>query len=157
MKSMRIRRQNASRAAISDLFASLITLVITVVTGAAVFSFVNMQASVSASSYGETVNSQIQQLREKIIISNVAFNYPSSGQVRIWFYNYGETDTQIMELYVGTSPTSLVNVTSAGFPLNLPRATLASITITYTVTAGQSYYFKGLAQWGNSHLYLQKA
>lgn len=157
MESMGTGRRNGGRSAISDLFATLLTLVITVAGGAGVFAFVNAQASISASSYGETVEQNILQLREKFIIANVAFNYPSSGQVRIWFYNHGNTDTRIMELYIGTSSTSLVNQTTTDFPITLTEGSTASVTITYSVTSGQSYYFKALGEYGNSHIYLQKA
>lgn len=154
---MRTIYRNHSRVAISELFATLITLVLTVITGAAVFSYVNAQASISAQSYGQIVGTYVEQLREKFVITNVAFNYPSTGQVRIWFYNYGDIDTKIMQLYIGTSTSSLVNVTSSISPLNLPRGTIATITITYTVTTGQPYYLKAVAQRSNSQIYLQTA
>ncbi len=150
-KSSRSRRT----VALSDLLASVITIAITIIAGVSVFSFVNAQSSASSQSYGQSVGTYIEQIREKYVIVNAALNYPSANKITVWFYNYGEIDTQIIQLYIGTSESSLGNVSSSSLPLDLPRGSIKSITFDYTTTTGQVYYIKAVGVKGNTQTSFQ--
>ena len=141
--------RNRKRAGLSDLVGSLLTLAITLVVGASVFGFVNAQSSVSSQSYGESVNTYVEQMREKFVIVNAALNYPSSNQVTIWFYNYGGLDTKIVQIYMGPSESNLESISSTSLPLDLPKGSVRSITVDYTTSVGQVYYIKAVGAKGN--------
>lgn len=140
---------------ISDMPASIITLAITVLVGASVFSFVNAQSASSSQSYGQSVGTYIESIREKFVIVNAALNYPTSNKVTIWFYNYGDIDTKIVQVYFGTSQSNLVYVSSTSLPLNLPKGTVSSITIDYATTTGQVYFIKAVGTKGNTQTSFQ--
>lgn len=46
------------------MLATVLTLAITIISGASVFSFVNAQSSASAQSYGQNVGTYIEQMKE---------------------------------------------------------------------------------------------
>ena len=140
---------------ISEMLATVLTLAITMISGASVFSFVNAQSSASAQSYGQSVGTYIAQIKEKFVIVNAATNYPTSGKVTVWFYNYGDIDTKLVQLYIGTSGSSLVLVSSSFLPLNLPQGTVQSINFDYATSAGQVYYIKAVGTNGNSQTSFQ--
>lgn len=144
-----MRNEDRKRAGVSDLVASLLTLAITVIVGVSVFGFVNAQSSMSSQSYGESVNTYVEQMREKFVIVNAALNYPSSDKVTVWFYNYGGIDTQMVQIYIGTSESNLESVSSSSLPLDLPKGSIRSITFDYTTSVGQVYYIKAVGARGN--------
>ena len=148
-------RKSRSTRGISDLIASVLTIAITIISGASVFSFVNAQSSASAQSYGQSVGTYIEQMKEKFVVVNAATNYPTAGKVTVWFYNYGDIDTKIVQLYIGTSESSLVQVPSSSLPLNLPKGTVQSINFEYTTSTGQVYYIKAVGTKGNSQTSFQ--
>jgi len=147
-------RRNSTHG-ISDMLATVLTLAITIISGASVFSFVNAQSSASAQSYGQSVGTYIEQMKEKFVVVNAATNYPTAGKVTIWFYNYGDIDTKIVQLYIGTSQSSLSQVTPSSLPLNLPKGTVQSINFDYTTSTGQVYYIKAVGTKGNSQTSFQ--
>jgi len=147
-------RRNSTHG-ISDMLATVLTLAITIISGASVFSFVNAQSSASAQSYGQSVGTYIEQMKEKFVVVNAATNYPTAGKVTIWFYNYGDIDTKIVQLYIGTSQSSLGQVTPSSLPLNLPKGTVQSINFDYTTSTGQVYYIKAVGTKGNSQTSFQ--
>jgi len=134
---------------ISDLVASVMTIAITIIAGVSVFSYVNAQSAVSSQSYGQSVGTYIEQMREKFVIVNAALNYPNGGKVTVWVYNYGDIDTRIVQLYMGTSQSSLGNISSISLPLDVPRGTTKSITFDYDTATGQVYYIKAIGARGN--------
>jgi flagellin-like protein len=145
------------RRGIAELQGTLLSLVITIIAGAAVFGFVNGQASNSAKVYGDSVNTYVQTLQEKFVIANIATNYPSSNKIKIWFYNSGDIDTNVTEIYVGTSESSLSKISSSSLPLTITKGSSASLEIDYTLTSGQIYYIKAVASLGNTRTSSQKA
>jgi len=147
-------RRNSTHG-ISDMLATVLTLAITIISGASVFSFVNAQSSASAQSYGQSVGTYIEQMKEKFVVVNAATNYPTAGKVTIWFYNYGDIDTKIVQLYIGTSQSSLGQVIPSSLPLNLPKGTVQSINFDYTTSTGQVYYIKAVGTKGNSQTSFQ--
>jgi hypothetical protein len=60
--------------------------------------------------------------------------------------NTGTSDIHILQIYVGTSSSSLQKQTSASLPTTCPVGEIARITLNYTWTPGTTYYFKIIAQ-----------
>ncbi|MBM3897811.1 MAG: hypothetical protein FJ358_04725 [Thaumarchaeota archaeon] len=145
------------KAGTSELHSTLIVLVITIIAGAAVFGFANSQASVTEKAYGNSVNTYVKQLQERYSIVNIAINYPSSNKITIWLYNYGDIDTRITQLYIGTSPSTLSNAPSLSLPLTVSKGSSASITIDYITSSGQVYYVKAVGEQGNTQISFQGA
>ena len=113
------RRQK--RRAVSELLSTLIMVAITLVAGAAVFGFVNGQASTSANQYGSSVVNNVDYLREHFVIVSVQFSNSSSAacghsggkgycsQVSVSIYNNGAETLTIKQLII-----SNVGTTSSG-------------------------------------------
>ncbi|MCS4538201.1 MAG: hypothetical protein HYY67_05030, partial [Thaumarchaeota archaeon] len=110
-----------------------------------------------AKAYGASVNAFVEQTRERFLIVNIAYDYPSSGRVTIWFYNYGSIGTEITTIYGGTSPSSLTSISSGSLPLPVSQGALGSIDVAIpgACTAGSTCYFKALGAKGNTQLYFQ--
>jgi len=152
---------NKLRKGVSPVIATTIIIAITLVVGLAVWSFVNSEAAAASGATGQATASYVNQLREKFVITNVAFN--SNGTITIWFYNNGAVNTQIKEIYIGTSPNYMIKVpsgTSGNFTRPLPTLVVGSsgyTTFTHRTNSGNIYYIKAVGQFGNIALYYQKA
>jgi len=149
---------NRVRKGVSPVVATVIIITVTLVVGFAVFAFVNSEAAVASGAFGQSTASYVNCLRERFVITNVAFNYPSSGQVRVWFYNNGAINTQIVEIYIGTSTTSMTKISSfSSTPSTLEVGKSCYVTFTYTINPGITYYIKAVGEFGNVVFYYQKA
>jgi flagellin-like protein len=80
------------RRAVSELMATLIMVAVTLVAGAATFSFVNGQVGVSANAYGNKVAGNINYLNERVSIAFVNFAGVGAAdtQVTLWIENTGK-------------------------------------------------------------------
>ena len=131
------------RRAVSELMSTLVMVAITLTAGVAVYGFVNGQAGASANQYANSVNNNVDYLREHFVIVNVQFSNSSSlacGHVGgkgyctssgISIYNNGAvalTIKQIIISNVGTTSSSGAAVT----PLYLNTTYSSS---SYTTTA----------------------
>jgi hypothetical protein len=90
--------------------ATILTIAITLIAGAAVFSFVNSQAGVSEKQYGQSVGGVVNQIQEKFVVFDLSF--PAANQISVWIYNTGQTTLQIasIRVYNSTAPTSKFNL-----------------------------------------------
>jgi hypothetical protein len=151
---------NRIRKGVSPVIATTIIISLTLIVGFATWSFVNSEASAASTAFGQSTASNVNYLRERFVITNVAFNYPSSGNVTVWFYNNGAVNTKIVEIYIGTSPTSMTKVPTGNFTTSLPTLVVGSsgyTTFTHRTNSGNTYYIKAIGQFGNVVLYYQKA
>ncbi|MGQ9468862.1 MAG: archaellin/type IV pilin N-terminal domain-containing protein, partial [Nitrososphaerales archaeon] len=89
------------RKGVSPVIATVIIITVTLLVGFAVFSFVNSEAAVASGAMGQSTANYVNYLRERFVITNVAFNYPSNGMITVWFYNNGAIDTKIVKMYIG--------------------------------------------------------
>lgn len=153
---------NNSRKGVSPVIATTIIIAVTLVVGFAVFAFVNSEAATASGAFGQSTATYVNQLKERFVITNVAFNYPSSGKITVWFYNNGAINTQFKanngQIFIGTTPTPTTEptwVTSS--PVTVEVGKSASITFNYPTTPGATYYIKAVGQFGNVVLYYQEA
>ncbi|MEM2872890.1 MAG: archaellin/type IV pilin N-terminal domain-containing protein [Nitrososphaerales archaeon] len=149
---------NRIRKGVSPVIATTIIITLTLVVGFAVWSFVNSEAAAASGAFGESTASNVNYLREKFVITNAAFN--SNGTITIWFYNNGAVNTQIKEIYIGTSTTSMIKVPSGNFTRPLPTLIVGNsgyTTFYHNTYSGNTYYIKAVGQFGNIALYYQKA
>ncbi|MEM3186088.1 MAG: archaellin/type IV pilin N-terminal domain-containing protein [Conexivisphaerales archaeon] len=102
---MQAKRFRRSRAGLSDLVGSLLTVAITIIAGAAVFGYVNSQAGVSENIYGQSIGNTLNFLAEKFVI--VDMNYSGNGNsLSIWLYNTGNINLRVVQVLVYNSSKS---------------------------------------------------
>jgi archaellum component FlaF (FlaF/FlaG flagellin family) len=149
---------NRIRKGVSPVIATTIIISLTLIVGFATWSFVNSEAATASTAFGQSTASNVNYLRERFVITNVAFN--SNGTITIWFYNNGAVNTQIKEIYIGTSPNYMIKVPPSNFTRPLPTLVVGSsgyTTFTHRTNSGNTYYIKAIGQFGNVVLYYQKA
>jgi flagellin-like protein len=88
------------RRGISELIATVLTIAITLIAGAAVFSYVNAQAGVSEVQYGQAVGGTIDSIRERFVVVDMNYSQgltcPGPGcSVTLWIYNSGLVNLQL--------------------------------------------------------------
>jgi flagellin-like protein len=145
---------NRIRKGVSPVIATTIIIAITLVVGFASWSFVNSGASAASGVIGQSTASNVNYLRERFVITNVALDY-TNNRITVWFYNNGAINTKIVEIYTGTDPNMLNLIPLT--PLSLPIKEMRSITISYSISSGNTYYIKAIGEFGNVVLYYQKA
>ncbi|MEM3382603.1 MAG: hypothetical protein QXD42_06765 [Nitrososphaerales archaeon] len=149
---------NRNKKGVSPVIATTIIITLTLIVGFATWSFVNSEAAAASSAFGESTASNVNYLREKFVITNAAFNYPNNGKITIWLYNNGAVNTQIKEIFIGTSTTSMIKVSSfTSNPSILEVGKSCCIVFDYSTNSGNTYYIKAVGQFGNIALYYQKA
>jgi flagellin-like protein len=118
---MRFRLRARRRPAVSELVATLLTVAMTIVVGMGVFSYVNTQARVSESQYGQSVGQSVQYLEENFLVATVNYNYPGgctssckSTSVTIYFYNAGKINNQFQQIEIFNSTRNKIDITFTG-------------------------------------------
>jgi hypothetical protein len=84
--------------AISEILGSLIMISITLISGVAVFGYVNGQSGTSAQAVGNSAASNINFLNERFVIVTSTLAAPASGSVYI--YDNGRADLTIMSIQI---------------------------------------------------------
>jgi len=82
-----------------------LTIALTLVAGAAVFSYVNDTAGVSEKVLGQSVGAVNAYLSEQYNVVNVNFTTTS---LSLWFYNYGGVNLQPIQMQLYNSSRSLL-------------------------------------------------
>jgi flagellin-like protein len=85
------------RAGISELMAAVLTIAITLVAGAALFSYVNSEASNSESQLGNANAANVNFLNEKFTVVNLAIQ-ANGNNAYIWIYNNGNIALQLGQI-----------------------------------------------------------
>ena len=99
---MRVSR--GRRRGVSEIVATVLTVAITVVAGAAVFGYVNAQAGVAEGQLGQSVGAVNAYLNEQYGVGNINF---SNSALSVWFYNYGGVSLQPVQVQLYNSSRSL--------------------------------------------------
>lgn len=124
-----------SRKAISPILATLLLIVIAVAAIVVTYAWIMIY-----------IGNAGRQAGVMLYDANVRFyNNTGSNNIDIDIGNKGTSDTQILQVYLGTSSTNMNNQTTTP-PLPVPVIAGASpvrITIiNYNWTAGSTYYFR---------------
>jgi hypothetical protein len=122
---LRANRRARARAGISDVMASILSIVITLIAGFSVFSYVNGQAAVSMRQLGSAYGSTVNYLQERFVVVNVNF---SSSKVTIWLYNNGATTLYIVQVLVYNSTRSLYVLYNATKVVNMNNPGSCSVS-----------------------------
>lgn len=125
-----------SRKAISPILATLLLVVIAVAAIVVTYAWIM--------TYMGHVTGQAGVL---LYESNVRF-YSNGTQIDVSVGNSGTSDTTIIQLYIGTSSSSMENQTITSEPLL--AGSVQTITVNYPWQLGAIYYFKVVVDTGQS-------
>jgi hypothetical protein len=92
---LRFSGSSKKRRGISELVGTMLTISITLLAGFAVFGYVNSQAIVSETQYGQAVGQTVQYLEERFVVAQFAF---SAGSLTIYLYNNGNVKLQVVQI-----------------------------------------------------------
>jgi flagellin-like protein len=134
-----IHKQSKSKKGITPILATLLLIVIAVAAIVVTYAWIMTYMSNAG-----------RQAGVRLYKANVSWDQNTHSKIYIDIGNSGTSDTQIILVYVGTSPSNLQNQTSPSFPLACNAgATPARITVDYNNwTPGATYYFKVLSSSG---------
>jgi len=82
-------------------------MAITLTAGFSVFGFVNTQAGVSESKYGQAVGATINYLQERLVVAQFVF---SSGALTVYVYDNGNVNLQLAQIEIYDSTKTVVDV-----------------------------------------------
>jgi flagellin-like protein len=132
-----------TKKAISPILATLLLIVIAVAAIVVTYAWIM--------TYMSSAGTQAGVILYK---ANVRF-YEESGtkKIDIDVGNSGTSDTQIIQVYIGTSSATLQNqTTSPLLPVSLAAGQIVRLTVQYNWTAGDTYYFKIIPSAGQQPL-----
>jgi flagellin-like protein len=132
-----------TKKAISPILATLLLIVIAVAAIVVTYAWIM--------TYMTSAGTQAGVILYK---ANVRF-YEESGtkKIDIDVGNSGTSDTQIIQVYIGTSSATLQNQTATpSLPVSLAAGKIVRLTVVYDWTAGTTYYFKIIPSAGQQPL-----
>jgi flagellin-like protein len=132
-------KQRRSQKAITPILATLLLIVIAVAAIVVTYAWIMTYMSNAG-----------RQAGVRLYKANVSWDQNTTHyQIYIDIGNSGTSDTQIILVYFGTSPSNLQNQTGPPFPLACNAgAAPVTITINYNWTPAKTYYFKVLSSSG---------
>jgi len=132
-----------SKRAISPILATLLLVVIAVAAIVVTYAWVMTYTGHLTGQAGVVLSP-----------TNVRF-YGNGTKIDIDIQDTGTSDTTIIQVYVGTSSSTLDNQTIT--PVPLPAGTVQRITLNYQWLIGTTYYFKVITSTGQSLPWYQQA
>jgi flagellin-like protein len=143
-KLKRIRLVN-SKKAISPILATLLLIVIADAAIVMTYAWIT--------TYMGTATAQAEVMPYK---ANV--NFKGNDTITIDIGNSGTAKSEIIQVYVGTSSSTLQNQkTDPTSPIALNAGSIASFDVSYTWTAGDTYYFKVVTASGTPLSFTEQA
>ncbi|MDG6909850.1 MAG: hypothetical protein JRN11_07935 [Nitrososphaerota archaeon] len=84
------------RRAISELVASVLLIAITLITGFAVWGYVDGQAGTTEQAYGQSVGATANYLQEKFVV--VSMDLSAGSAATVWLYNNGNVGLRLVQV-----------------------------------------------------------
>jgi flagellin-like protein len=145
MRKMSIKKILQSKKAISPILATLLLIVIAVAAIVITYAWIT--------TYMGTATQQAGFIPYK---ANV--NFVNATHITIDVGNSGTSSGQIVQVYIGTSATTLDSqTTTPSLPKSITAGTIESFTVTLTWTAGETYYFKVVPNSGAALSFTEQA
>jgi len=132
-----------SKKGISPILATLLLVVIAVAAIVVTYAWVMTYMTHTTGQAGVVLNP-----------ANVRF-YGNGAKIDIDVQDTGTSDTTIIQVYVGTSSSTMDNQTIS--PLPIPAGSVQRITLNYSWQVGAIYYFKVIASTGQILPWSQQA
>jgi flagellin-like protein len=148
MRKMSIRKMLNSKKAISPILATLLLIVIAVAAIVVTYAWIT--------TYMGTATQQAGVLPYK---ANVNFdNSTGTETIIIDIGNSGTSNGQVVQVYIGTSATATQSqTTDPVVPISLAAGAITSFNVTYTWSAGETYYFKVVPNSGAALTFQEQA
>ncbi len=142
---MSIRKMLNSKKAISPILATLLLIVIAVAAIVVTYAWIT--------TYMGTATQQAGVLPYK---ANV--NFRTGNLITIDIGNSGTSNGQVVQVYIGTSATTTQSQTTVpATPITITAGSIVSFNVTYTWTAGATYYFKVVPNSGAALSFQEQA
>jgi len=142
---MSTRKIFRSKKAISPILATLLLIVIAVAAIVITYAWIT--------TYMGTTTQQAGFIPYK---ANV--NFRADDIITIDVGNSGTSSGQIVQVYVGTSATALDSKTATpSLPITVAAGKIESFNVTYTWSAGETYYFKVVPNSGAALSFTEQA
>ncbi len=144
-RMMMPRRILRSKKAISPILATLLLIVIAVAAIVMTYAWITTYM-------GNTTN----QAGAMIYRANV--NFKANDTITIDIGNSGTANTEILQVYIGTSSTTTSNQrTNPATPITVNSGSITSFDVSYAWTAGRTYYFKVVPASGTPYTFQEQA
>lgn len=144
---MSLKRIFKAKKAISPILATLLLIVIAVAAIVVTYAWLTTYMSSTTGQAG-------------VIPYKANINFIDDGgtkKIAIDIGNSGTSGTQIVRAYVGTSAsTTQSQSTVPATPISLSAGSIVSFNVTYTWSAGETYYFRVVPEVGQLTLTFQE-
>ncbi len=138
------RKIPRSKKAISPILATLLLVVIAV--SAIIVTYAWMTTY-----FGNTTD------QASVMPYKANVNFQSGSKITIDIGNSGTAGTEIIGFYIGTSESNAASQTAdKKMPIPLSAGEIASFSVSYIWTAGETYYFKVVTTAGQGTLVFQE-
>jgi flagellin-like protein len=144
------------RVAVSELVGTLIMVAITLTAGAAVFGWINGQASSSEGAYGASVANNINFLKERFVVVSQSFagstctstQFSECTQASFWLYNSGQVGFTLQSIsFVSQSSAYPLDITF--YPASSAGCSSTTQTCGFVVYSGSSPVCSDTAAWSS--------
>ena len=105
----------ADRSGVSPIVGTLILLAIVITVGTATWAYANSAVGTTLGTQGTQVASDVNKVREQLVIANVYANLTLPKTISVWIYNSGGVASTIKNVWA-TDLTTFDNVSPASFP-----------------------------------------
>lgn len=134
-----------SKKAISPILATLLLIVIAVAAIVMTYAWITTYMDNTTNQAGVT-----------LFNSNV--NFKANDTITIDIGNSGTSNTEILQVYIGTSATTAANQrTNPATPIIVNKGSIASFDVSFAWTAGRTYYFKVVPASGTPFTFQEQA
>lgn len=134
-----------SRKAISPILATLLLIVIAVASVIVTYAWITTY-----------MGNATDQAGAMIYKANV--NFKDSDTITIDIGNSGTSNTEILQVYIGTSESTLsTRATNPIAPITVNKGSITSFDVTFTWTEGVTYYFKVVPESGTPYTWQEQA
>jgi flagellin-like protein len=133
------------KKAISPILATLLLIVIAVAAIVVTYAWITTYMGSATQNAG-------------FIPYKANVNFMSDDTIAIDIGNSGTASGQILQVYIGTSATTAQSqTTDPATPITVAGGSIASFNVTYTWTAGATYYFKIVPNSGAAYSFQEQA
>lgn len=134
-----------NKKAISPILATLLLIVIAVASIIMTYAWITTYMS-----------NTTDQAGAMIYKANV--NFKDDDTITIDIGNSGTSNTEILQVYIGTSESTLTNQrTNPATPITVNKGAITSFDVTFTWTEGVTYYFKVVPESGTTYTWQEQA
>lgn len=136
-----------NKKAVSSVVSSIILCASVLVIGTTVWGFACSAGMVLQKDYYREVSKEIDSLRERFIIENVAYdNSTGNNTIHVWVYNYGDVEIEI-DVYALRSG-EVIGGNLTGIVISSNKIEVVTLT-PESIQSGDDLVIKAVSRRGN--------